>query len=198
MTTSVAIHSSLSITSAARRQRGVALIVSLLLLLVITLMAVGMYRSVGGQEKIAGNTREKQRALHAAVSAQKYAEWWLSMSSTIAMGTSCTALPTPATTMQVCSNPLAAPGTVPWMNGTAAVGSSYKPPGMVVPTSGTSDVNTYVQSPMVYIYYLGTPPGVQGAVYQIDAVGYGGNSSSVAVVESTFEVTNGVKDLGGL
>ena len=37
-----------------------------------------MFRSFGMQEKIAGNMREKQRALQAAVSAEQYAEWWLS------------------------------------------------------------------------------------------------------------------------
>lgn len=178
----------------AQRQRGVALIVSMLLLLVITMLAVGMYRSVGGQEKMAGNVREKQRALHAALSAQKYAEWWLAMSPTISVGVSCT---TVSSALRICANPLSNPGDVPWTSNNVAVGTTYKPPGMVVPQAGgATDSNTYAQSPMLYIYYLGTPPGEEGAVYQIDAVGYGGSASSLAVVESTFEVTNGVKDLG--
>lgn len=180
----------------AHHQRGVALIVSLLLLLVVTLLAVGMYRSVGGSEKVAGNLREKQRALHAAVSAQKYAEWWLSMRTTVNSGTTCSAV---STTLQVCSNALANPSAVPWVSGTTPVGVSYTPPGMVVPTTTeSSGPDTYFKAPMLYIYYLGTASGVQGAVYQIDAVGYGGNSSSLAVVESTFQVSNGVKNLGGL
>ena len=54
------------------------LISSLLLLIVVTIIALSMFRSFGIQEKIAGNTREKQRALPAAVSAQQFAEWWLS------------------------------------------------------------------------------------------------------------------------
>jgi type IV pilus assembly protein PilX len=59
-------------------ERGMVLISSLLLLLVVTILAVAIFRNYGMEEKIAGNTREKQRALHAAESAQQYAEWWLS------------------------------------------------------------------------------------------------------------------------
>ena len=59
---------------AARRQHGMALISGLLVLVVVTILAVSMFRSFGMQARIAGNTREKQRALHAAESAQEYAE----------------------------------------------------------------------------------------------------------------------------
>jgi len=58
-------------------ERGIALVTSLLLLLIITILALSMFRSFGSLEKIAGNLREKDRALHAAESAQQYAEWWL-------------------------------------------------------------------------------------------------------------------------
>src|SRR6185437_3440329 len=91
-----------------RSQRGMALISSLLLLLVVTIMAVSMFRSYGMQEKIAGNTREKQRALNAAVSAQQYAEWLL-QSGTAPPTAACNAL-VPATTPQVCNNALNALG----------------------------------------------------------------------------------------
>ena len=59
-------------------QRGLVLVTSLLLLVVVTILAIGMFRSFGLDEKIAGNVREKQRALHAAEGAQAYAEWWVS------------------------------------------------------------------------------------------------------------------------
>ena len=59
-------------------QCGMVLISSLLLLIVVTIIALSMFRSFGIQEKIAGNMREKQRALSAAVSAQQFAERWLS------------------------------------------------------------------------------------------------------------------------
>ena len=43
------------IRSAQARQRGVALVTSLLLLVIITILALSMFRSFGTQEKIAGN-----------------------------------------------------------------------------------------------------------------------------------------------
>ena len=66
-----------------RRERGMALITGLLLLLVVTIIAMSMFRSFGMQEKIAGNTREKDRALNAAISAQQYAESWLLSGSAV-------------------------------------------------------------------------------------------------------------------
>ena len=63
-----------------------ALVTSLLLLVIITILALSMFRSFGTQEKIAGNLREKERALHAAASAQQYAEWWLLQGSNTATG----------------------------------------------------------------------------------------------------------------
>src|SRR5271170_7070516 len=56
------------------RQRGMALITAMLLLIVVTIMALSMFRSYGVEERLAGNTRDKQRAINAAVSAQQYAE----------------------------------------------------------------------------------------------------------------------------
>ncbi len=62
-------------------QKGMVLVSSLLLLIVVTLIAISMFRSFGIQEKIAGNMREKQRAVQAAVSAQTFAENWLENNS---------------------------------------------------------------------------------------------------------------------
>ena len=59
------------------RQSGMVLITALLLLIVVTILADGMFRSFGLDEKIAGNMREKHRALNAAETAEQYAEWWL-------------------------------------------------------------------------------------------------------------------------
>jgi type IV pilus assembly protein PilX len=171
------------------RQSGLVLISSLLLLLVVTILAVAMFRSFGLDEKIAGNVREKGRALHAAESAQQYAEWWLSQGNG-GTGITCTGV-VPAIVGQVCANPLANVTTVPWLNGNAPVGVTYTPPNMVVTTTGAA--GTYYASPVFYIRYLGLAPGGFSSVYQIDAVGYGGSPSAVAVVESFYSVSSGVK-----
>jgi type IV pilus assembly protein PilX len=179
------------IRQSIRRQQGMALISALLLLLVVTIMAISMFRSYGMQEKMAGNTREKQRALNAAVSAQQYAEWFLS-SGTPPPKTVCTAL-VPSTTGQVCNTPMVDFTVLPWNVGVTYLPFTTNSSGVVSNVSntptGTGATLSYYQAPTFYITDLG--PGYGGEVYQIDALGYGGLANTVAVVESTYVVGNG-------
>jgi type IV pilus assembly protein PilX len=177
------------------RQRGLVLVTTLLLLVVVTLLAIGMFRSFGLDEKIAGNMREKQLALQAAESAEYYAEYWLSSGN----GTStitCSTL-VAASVGQVCTNNLASVvanvAVVPWMSGGNPIGVYYVPPGMNVTT--TESNGSYFSRPVFYISYLGAT--TNSNYYQIDAVGYGGSPNSTAVVESTYVVSTATKDLGG-
>jgi type IV pilus assembly protein PilX len=192
------------------RQRGMALIAGLLLLVVLTLLGIGMFRSFGTQAKIAGNTREKQRALHAAKDAQAYAEWWVSQpgGGNVTTGSVCnqvvqitkvvgTINVTDPTLVQVCSNQLN-PNTVTMTNGpwteagtgkSNQVGFAYAPPGL-----STSGADAYVQIPMLYIAFLngtyvqsGNNAGTQINNYRIEASGFGGTGNTVAVVESTYQ-----------
>jgi type IV pilus assembly protein PilX len=185
------------------RQRGIALIAALLLLVVLTILGVGMFRSVGMQARIAGNTREKQRALHAADDAQAYAEWWISQpgGADATVGTACTGTvqitdPTTHITnpalLQVCSNQLTA-STVTLTNGPwteavsgSTVGFAYAPTGL-----STSGADPYFKVPMLYIAYLtGTydpGTGTQTNNYRVEASGYAGTANTVAVVESTYQ-----------
>jgi type IV pilus assembly protein PilX len=183
-----------------QKHRGMVLVSSLLLLVVVTILAMALFHSFGLDEKIAGNTREKQRALQAAVSAQQYGEWWLSNGQTISNVT-CSGPST--TTPQVCLNTLPtavtggsglATGNVallPWTNSLgASLGYTYTPP----------NAGTYWQSPVFYISYLGIGTGSNGAtgsVYQIDSVGYGGSPNTAAVVESTYIVQTSTQNLDG-
>ena len=180
-------------------ERGFVMVSSLLLLVVVTIIAISMFRSFGIEEKIAGNMREKHRALHAAESAQQYAEWWLTSGENINQVFNCNALQNANLNQgQVCLNALptvvADVTAVPWQIAGADVGVDYTPPTMNV--AATSAVGTYFQTPRFYISLLGASASGQGTVYQIDAVGYGGTANAVAVVESTYLVAAGVKDLG--
>lgn len=185
---------------ARTRQHGMALISSLLLLLVVTILGISMFRSFGMQARIAGNTREKQRALHAAEGAQAYAEWWVSQAGggNATMGNICSAVVTIGgpTDVQVCSNQLTATTVTngPWQAVDAAgksnnVGYSYSLPGI---STSTTSLDRYFQVPMLYIAYLngsydkGT--GTQTNNYRVDASGYGGTLNTVAVVESSYQV----------
>lgn len=187
------------------RERGIALVTSLLLLVIITILALSMFRGFGTQEKIAGNIREKDRALHAAETAQQYAEWWLLQGANVALGaTACVPPAVSANTSpgQICNQTLqnslglaantpiiSAP--LPW-----TLGLTYTPPGM----STTPGVNggpngqdpPYFAAPGFYIADVGKASDGQGEAYQIDAYGYGGSSTTIAVVESTYEVQQGI------
>jgi type IV pilus assembly protein PilX len=206
----------------ARFQRGMALVTSLILLLIITIIALSMFRSFGSQEKIAGNLREKDRALHAAVSAEQYAEWWLTTpNGAIAAGSpvTCTAaaavlnannnegqictLASALTNLMGLGSPIGAPPNgyvaqipLPWP--TTYV--QYSPPGMSTPAQ-PADPNgdpAFAWTPGFYITDLGQAADAQGEAYLIDAFSSGATSGTVAVVESTYEVQQGVVNRGGL
>jgi len=189
------------------RQHGIVLISSLLLLLVVTILALAMFRNTGVGEKISGNERETQRAVHAAVVAEQYAEWWLSSSANSAQApVICSATASAnasASNVLICLNALTSSVTLPWTSGGNPVGFSYYPNATgatATNMSFTADAsssfsNTYYTSPAFYIRYVGQAADTQGSVYQVDAVGYGGNALSVAVVESTYEIGSAVRDL---
>jgi type IV pilus assembly protein PilX len=189
-------------------QQGMALVSSMLLLAIITILAVTMFRSFGTQEKIAGNVREKQRALHAAESAEQYAEWWLTTGNNLFTGAvACGAplLSANAGEGQICSNTLLSLGInvnqAPWTiagAGGGPVGVSFLPTGMTIGAGGTSNNPLYFASPVFYIADVGVAADGLGEAYQIDAVGYGGSGNAVAIVESAYEVAKGVQNLGGL
>ncbi len=178
-------------------QGGVVLVASLLLLLVVTIMALSMFRSFGVQERIAGNLREKQRALHAAETAEEYAEYWL------ISGNNATQAPVVCTGLlngnlnqgQICANVLssdAASATSTWLAADGAIGVTYVPQNLpstlLMNVTTTGAAASFYAPPMFYISYLGAQTGGQGQVFKIDAAGFGASTNSVAVVESTFVV----------
>jgi type IV pilus assembly protein PilX len=195
-----------SCTPIARRsQRGVVLVSSLLLLIVVTIIALSMFRSFGIQEKIAGNMREKQRALQAAISAEVYAEAWLQVNGGAGVSevVDCAGLLSANIGQgQICANLLTAvPGGVadvtqpPWVLGGNPVGVTFAPVGMPLGATTAYSAPTaagpnFFATPTFYISDLGTSidPTVPGEIYQIDAYAYGGSQNTVAVVESTYAV----------
>lgn len=182
--------------SAQRRpQRGMVLVTALLMLIVVTLLALAMFRSFGLDEKIAGNLREKQRALSAAETAEQYAEYWLTSGGGSANSATvvCSSV-VAATAPQICSNALTSAAALPWQSAGNPVGVTYTP-AVTSPMNVTTTPaqGSYYATPAFYIQYLGTNP--TGTIYQIDAQGYGGSPDTVAVVEATYIVQSSVKDL---
>ena len=190
-------------------QRGIVLVSSLLLLLVVTIMALSMFRSFGIQEKIAGNMREKQRALQAAVTAQQFAEVWLSGNAGGTPAGPCSSLMNGNSGQgQICSNqlPIVLPSfttSLPWRINNTPVGVTFTPTGMPIGGTTTTANSTlgpsYFSAPTFYISDLGVSKdgNTPGEVYQIDAVGYGGSSNTVAVVKSPYVVSTSSVNRGG-
>jgi type IV pilus assembly protein PilX len=171
----------------ASPQRGMVLITSLLLLLVVTILAVAMFRSFGLDEKIAGNMRDKQRAISAAETAQQFAESWLEAGNG-ATATTCAA--GISATIQACTTALANFSSVPWSTGVTYTPPSPAPAMPLATTSTSGGQGNYSQAPVFYITLLNTTLTPQASYYQVDAVGYGGSADTVAVVESIYVVSN--------
>jgi type IV pilus assembly protein PilX len=182
----------------------------MLLLLIVTIMALSIFRSFGVQERIAGNTREKQRALQAAISTQQFAESWLVNTSNAPTAVNAGIPPSADISCasvvdanagggQLCINTMASLGitvtSVPW-----SVGVAYTPPGLNYTGSitSTSSSDVYYARPEFYITDLGPLATNNGEAYKIDAYSYGTSATTAAVVESTFAITCIVCNPGAL
>jgi type IV pilus assembly protein PilX len=190
----------LPLRAAHTTQLGIALITALLLLVMLTLLAITMFRGFGLQQKVAGNTREKERAFQAAETVLQHAEYWLTTAPP-STGAPCSGTVTvnSDTDLVVCSNPLSTPATPSAWPGSLKL----KPGGMVVDAAGGTVTNgngnvdiNYTQVPDLYVSYLGADPTGKKSLYSITSAAYGGNSSTNAVVQSVFSTQSRILDLG--
>jgi type IV pilus assembly protein PilX len=171
-------------------QQGVALITSLIIMLLITIVALSVFRNNNLIEKMTGNTREKQRSFQAAQAALQFGEWWLTQQSaaTLIPGTVCSTTAT-FSAMQVCT---VAAGSTAASIATLQTYNKFKPYGMTVATGGgtatNGDVN-YYKYPGIYIANIGTYNGTTQVLFQITAIGYGGGNGATgaeSIVQSQY------------
>ena len=191
----------------AQGQRGFILITGLLFLVVMTLLALAMFRSTGLMDRISANARDKQRSFEAAESALQYAEWWLNNNDPGVTTSACTTLVSGDTVanIHVCSTALQADflTAATWTGG-----FTYTPPNLTVPATGagtgglvtsgdtTSDV-IYYKIPGFYVQYLGVSSTKGGNVYQITAYGYGGDGNTKSIIRSTYRLPSTFASGGG-
>lgn len=179
------------------------MIAAMIMLLVMSVMAISLYRNFTTQERLAGNTREKGRAFQMAQSALQYAEYQLSSvgPGNMAQSSACTTTaPPPGNALTICSgnidanvvNPTTSNGAMTMVNGW-----TYTPPStgtVPVAISGAPSNNSYYAAPQLFIRYLGNTGNQQN--YLITALGYGATARAVAVVQSTYIVTYSGKNFG--
>lgn len=177
-------------------QRGFILVTGLLFLVVITLVAVAMFRGTGLMDRVSANARDKQRSFEAAQSALQYAEWWLGTTKPGTTSSACSTLASGDTVsnIHVCSNQIQSDFlTTAWTGG-----FTYTPPNLTslsgtgnaggqVSASTDSDVK-YYNLPGFYLWRIGSSTVTNGDVYQVTAYGYGGNTTTMTVLRSTYLV----------
>ncbi len=175
------------------KERGVVLITSLIILVVVTVLALFMFGGFTGDEKISGNTREKARAVDAAYATLNQAQFWMGQPDNTytvewVTGSECAGT---SSTPVVCSNALDTPTVLPW-----AVGVTPTLDGMTI--SETGGVGTYATGTQYHLQYLetvGSNPGV--GIYRVTATASGGNAAAVAVQQAVFQVSTDSQDIGG-
>ncbi len=168
-----------------RSEQGFILVASLVILLVLTMLGVTMFRGSGLNEKIANNMKEKGRALQMAQSALHHAEYLLlTNGAQMVTSVNCSGVMTAPT---ICQAPA------------VTIQDSATGPSL---SNGYADTNapgysssTYYAAPQFYIRFLGPTATGNGMIYDITALGYGGNPSAVAVVENTYQITSKVNAL---
>jgi type IV pilus assembly protein PilX len=180
-------------------QRGFILVTGLLFLVVMTLVAVAMFRSTGLMDRISANARDKQRSFEAAQSALQYAEWWLSTTKPGGTSSNCNAPLVSADTVanvHVCLNDIQSDFLTAnaWTRGftytppnLTSLGGTGSGGGMVAPSGTSGDVN-YYNLPGFYVTWLMNSPTKGGDIYQVTAYGYGGNTTTMTVLRSTYLV----------
>lgn len=176
------------------RQQGVALVMAMAFLLILTLIGVTAMTSTSLQERMAGNAQDKHVAFQAAESALRAAESYLNLTPEAAL---------PAFDGATAGHFQPEPGsnpplweTIDWTNN-ALCGAA----GGVVCVSPVSGVK---EQPRYMLEELGTvdgnstgtgslvsgfdppPPGETRTMYRVTAHATGGTSAAVSVVQSVF------------
>ena len=184
-------------------QGGFTLFASLIFLVLLTILGIAMLSGFTQDQLMAGNVREKARALDSAQTLLNSAQSWMAVPGNTYVGggwitgQDCSSL-SPITVSNtsvnqvICSNAISNPTALPW----AGFSMASTPTGMTVSAAG--GVNTYAGNPSYHIQYIGTttsnPPT---AIYKVTAAGIGGNGDAVAVVQAVYEVKATSIDISG-
>ncbi len=175
------MHPSMS-TPIQRRQRGVVLVVGLLLLLVMTVLGVTTIKSTILEEKMAGNLRDKDLAFQAAEAALRDGERLVRCNNCALDINGLTGLNMDCSSSGLC----VANGELdPVADLRSGAGLEYG-----VYTGATALPDDYSSSPRYVVEGIRYwPPGAPGwkVVYRITAIGHGGTSQATAVHQSVYK-----------
>lgn len=166
---------------ARHSEAGLALVSALLMLVIITLLGVSLFLGVGLQQKAAGNSMDKSRALEVVQSVTTAAERWLDVNSQKLGPVGCSST---VGTFRLCISPPNDPADPSsWASAGATTVDLQQ-----VRVDASGAMNTYAAQPAVWISYLGRATMGSGNLYEIDAQAYGGNPNTVAVIQAVYYV----------
>lgn len=167
------------------RQRGVSLIVTLVLLLFITILGLAAIRTVTQEERMATQTYDRSLAFQAAEATLRQAEVWVEASKPIpSSGCVSTVVPSSSAHVMVCSPPVAT-DTPRWADSGFA---SW----VEAPTVGSGNVAI---TPSYFVEYLGSNfpcrPGnssdpMSCKRYRVTARVAGGDSRASIMLQSVY------------
>jgi type IV pilus assembly protein PilX len=178
----------------AHRQQGIALIMALVFLMLLTIIGVTAMTTTSLQEKMAGNVQNKHGAFQAAESALRVGEAYLQATGTLPAftATGVTAghfLPAAATSAPVWE-------TVDWSNCTSTPKIICLPAGTIAKVATqpayvieeVADASGSGGGTGSLVAGFKPPPAVSGTskIYRVTARGSGTTDAAVALVQSVF------------
>jgi type IV pilus assembly protein PilX len=162
-------------------QRGTTLVVSLIILLLMTLLGVTAIQTSTIEERMAGNTNDRNMAFQAAETALRAGEVWLNGFGAV--------MPVANTSASNGIFTVDSPPTVWWTGappadptqvGSALLSDIATPPRYIV------EERAYVPGSSVVIG--GDPEGGGYTVFRLSARGTGGSDAATVSLESTFAI----------
>jgi Tfp pilus assembly protein PilX len=179
------------------KQNGFVLFVTLVFLLIMTMLALYMFRGFIIDEKLSGNHREKNRSRDAAQAALNAAQMWMSQPGNTYKGNWITSS-SPCTA--VLASPAVCSAAVPSLTDPTLWISFYNYstlPTSILNASTSGGAGNYYSVPNYHIQYLGTtgtnPPS---ALYKVTTSAKGGNDTATTILQAVYLVTAKTRSLG--
>lgn len=170
-----------------QQQKGFVLFLVMIFLIVMSLLGVSMYSGFIKDQSMAGNLREKQRAIDAAQANLDFVASWLQNTNNVYEGGWYTAVNCDTTTQVgntpvICSNPLLNP--VSPSNWSSS--QTFTPPSTTMNVIAGGGANSYTSNPSYYLQEMMHSDTT--AYYKVTSTAQGGNASAVTVLETIYEV----------
>jgi type IV pilus assembly protein PilX len=190
--------------SHSKKQKGAALIIGLVMMLLLTIIGLSAMQGTAMQEKMSGNMRDANLALQAGEAGMRYLEeGFLKSIENLDVGKSygsCSAAAVPRCQVINASGGVALPAndTAAWDTQAISYGSYKETDGTAINPPTSSDMNTLVvSSPLLMVEYVvyktdaydvggGVVEDRGSALYRNTIKAYGGSLTSEALLQTIF------------